>query len=94
MNCRYCKRKMESQEPDKSRFFWCDKCNTMYYLEDDGQLVDALHRGRGSNNRTCENCGRSMKGATYYAPWENGNNRDGYVKCPHCGHANFDWDDD
>ena len=66
----------------------------MFYLEDDGHLVDALHRGRGGSGRTCESCGRVMNGGTYYAPWENGSNRNGYVKCPHCGHANFDWDDD
>ncbi|GEM_PF-3545240 len=33
--------------------------------------------------RICENCGQKMVGGSYTAPWENGNNPDGYVKCPH-----------
>ena len=42
----------------------------------------------------CQNCGQSLSGGSYTMPWENGNNPDGYIKCPHCGYINFQWIDD
>ena len=43
-----------------------------------------------SNHRTCVVCQQSLEGGEYTAPWENGNNPDGYTKCPHCGSINYD----
>ncbi len=47
---------------------------------------------------TCENCGEPLTGGKLTLPWEDGNNRDAYIKCPHCGHKNkqygFGEDDD
>lgn len=88
MNCPYCGRRMKGDWPDKSRWFNCDHCRDRFFLEDDGELVNALHRGSKSA-RTCESCGRKMTGASFVPPWVNGNNPDGYIKCPHCGHVNF-----
>lgn len=93
MNCPQCGRRMKSDWPDKSRYFNCGSCGDRFFLEDDGQLVNVFDR-HSSGGRTCENCGQSMSGGEYTAPWENGNNPDGYIKCPHCGHVNFLWDDD
>lgn len=93
MNCPQCGKRMKGDWPDKSRWFNCSNCGDRFLLEDDGELVNALFRGR-KNARTCENCGQKMVGGSYTAPWENGNNPDGYVKCPHCGHVNFIWEDD
>ena len=42
----------------------------------------------------CINCGMSLKGGVYTAPWEDDDNPDGYIKCPHCGSINFQDDDD
>lgn len=41
----------------------------------------------------CVNCQNSLKGGEYTGAWENGNNPDAYVKCPHCGYVNFLFDD-
>lgn len=43
--------------------------------------------------RTCEYCGEPLAGGEYTSAWENGNNPNGYVKCPHCGRANFEYND-
>ena len=45
----------------------------------------------------CYNCGGSLAGGEYVAPWEDGSNEYGYWICPHCGAPNEDWnsaDDD
>ena len=88
MNCPQCRKRMKGDWPDKSRWFNCRNCGDRFLLEDDGELVNVLFRG-SKNTRICENCGQKMVGGSYTAPWENGNNPDGYVKCPHCGHVNF-----
>lgn len=41
-----------------------------------------------SNGDTCTNCGWSLDGAPYYAPWEDGDNPYEYVICPHCNAKN------
>lgn len=45
----------------------------------------------------CYNCGGSLAGGEYIAPWEDGSNEYGCYICPHCGAPNEDWnsaDDD
>ena len=42
----------------------------------------------------CENCGASLRGGVYTAPWEDGDNSEGYIICPKCKHKNIDYDDD
>lgn len=43
-------------------------------------------------SENCENCGASLAGGYYTAPWEDGDNEYGYWICPRCGHTNIDWD--
>lgn len=92
MNCPQCGKRMKGDWPDKSIWFNCANCGDRFVLED-GELVNVLFRNN-KNSRTCENCGRNMTKGSYTAPWENGNNSDGYIKCPYCGHVNFIWEDD
>ena len=40
--------------------------------------------------RTCEYCEEPLAGGEYTGPWENGNNSNGYIKCPHCRSVNFE----
>ena len=40
---------------------------------------------------TCENCGKPLSGGELTLPWEDGNNSDAYVKCPHCGYKNIQY---
>lgn len=51
-----------------------------------------------TNMNTCENCQRPLRGGDLTLPWEDGNNPDAYVTCPHCGYKNikygFGEDDD
>lgn len=35
-----------------------------------------------------ENCGQSLAGGALTLPWEDGDNPNAYVTCPHCGHEN------
>lgn len=53
---------------------------------------------RRQNMNTCENCQRSLRGGDLTLPWEDGNNPNAYVTCPHCGYKNikygFGEDDD
>lgn len=92
MNCPQCGRKMKGDWPDKTRYFNCESCGDRFFVEDDGEIVNVLYRGN-KNSKKCANCGQSLRGGSYTAPWENGNNSDGYIKCPHCGYVNFEWDD-
>jgi DNA-directed RNA polymerase subunit RPC12/RpoP len=91
--CPYCGGMLKGDAPDATRFFNCDFCNTRFYLEN-GELIDLFDKkARRHTSRLCSNCGQSLSGGEYTAPWENGNNSDGYIKCPHCGYINYDWDD-
>lgn len=37
----------------------------------------------------CINCGEPLSGGELTHPWEDGNNRNAYVRCPHCGYKNI-----
>ena len=36
------------------------------------------------DSSTCYRCGRSLEGAEYTLPWEDGDNPHAYVICPYC----------
>lgn len=38
----------------------------------------------------CINCGRDLRNAPYTAPWEDGDNEEGYWTCPSCHIQNID----
>ena len=90
--CPYCGGMVKGDAPDAQYWFNCTSCGERFYLED-GELISPFDRSRRKSNKTCANCGQSLSGGEYTAPWENGNNPDGYIKCPHCGYVNFEWDD-
>jgi len=68
-------------------------CHGVFFSENGESPLSPEERCK-SNNNTCVNCGMSLSGGAYTAPWENGNNSDGYIQCPHCGSVNFQWEDD
>lgn len=37
----------------------------------------------------CINCGQSLSGGDFTAPWELGDNENASVTCPHCGYENI-----
>ena len=56
-------------------------------------VEDELYRRSGNSGKRgncgeCESCGLSLYGGDYHAPWEDGDNEYGYIKCPHCSHKN------
>lgn len=54
-------------------------------------IVNSILRSVSSDyGRKCIHCGQSLEGGAYTAAWENGNNPDGYIRCPHCRKVNFD----
>jgi Zn finger protein HypA/HybF involved in hydrogenase expression len=92
--CKSCGAKMT--EFDGWAWYTCPDCG------DSVRIIDGVTTwrdeifGRSAHNsgKTCSNCGRSLSGGSYTLPWEEGNNPDGYIKCPHCGFINFEWEDD
>lgn len=88
MKCPQCGRKMKGDWPDKEVYFNCEFCGDRFVIEDDGELVNVFNRG-SNNHGTCINCGQSLTRGTYTAPWEDGDNSEGFVTCPHCGCYNY-----
>lgn len=87
--CPSCGGKVKGDAPDATYWFNCQSCGERFCLED-GMLISPFHRNSSKNSKTCFNCGNSLNGGDYTLPWENGNNEDGYIKCPHCGFINFE----
>lgn len=80
---------MRGDAPNATYWFDCESCGERFYFED-VELISPFDDSRQSSSCTCSNCGLSLSGGMHTAPWENGNNLDGYVTCPHCGYANYD----
>ena len=38
---------------------------------------------------TCEICGQSLQWGELTLPWEDGDNKYAYVRCPYCGYENI-----
>lgn len=36
----------------------------------------------------CISCGQSLRGGELTLPWEDGDNPEAYIVCPHCGEKN------
>ncbi len=75
-------------------WFTCPECGNAVRVTSDGTVTWEREIGNWPTSKRCENCGQSLAGGEYTAPWENGNNPDGYTICPHCGYANFEYIDD
>lgn len=43
------------------------------------------------SGRTCDNCGKPLRGGQLTLPWENGGNPNAFVRCPHCGYSNIQY---
>lgn len=84
--CDSCGRKMTRTAKCE---WYCKKCDQTIFDFSQKYVSDDDDDG----GRKCSNCRSSLKGGSYTAPWENGNNSDGYVKCPHCGYINFNLED-
>jgi DNA-directed RNA polymerase subunit RPC12/RpoP len=80
-HCPYCRSELQG--------FGCVSCNVEFVMED-GQLVERGLSSRGSREeRRCTACDRTMQhGGEFVAAWEEGDNADSYVRCPHCGFHN------
>ena len=74
----------------------CPKCgNSVRIIDGTVTWQDELFGRQAATygDRICEYCGQPLAGGAYTSAWENGSNRNGYVKCPHCGRPNFECDD-
>lgn len=80
-NCPYCHQGLQG--------WGCVSCNVEFVLEDNTRLVErGLSQQGAGPERQCERCDRAMTGGEFTAAWENGNNPDAYITCPHCRHRN------
>ena len=93
MLCPQCGRRMKSDYPDKTIWFNCAFCGDRFFKDGNGKLVNVLDQ-RSKNGRKCENCGQPLAGGNHTAPWENGSNSNESIRCPHCHHINYIWEDD
>ena len=91
LKCPDCGEALSGIEPDPKHCFYCQDCFGKFYYKD-GEF-SLLATTSSSDGLTCINCQNSLKGGEYTGAWENGNNPDAYVKCPHCGYVNFLFDD-
>ena len=57
--------------------------------DDNEELTDWDYLSYSVNH--CINCGSSLAGGYYTAPWEDDDNEYGYWECPCCGAINYDW---
>lgn len=97
--CRWCGSPLIADEdgPDDrgTLRYECSNSNCYgVFFSDNGDSLLSPDERRKPNATPCSNCGMSLSGGEYTAPWENGNNPDGYIKCPHCGYVIFQWNDD
>lgn len=90
--CDACGAKMT--EFDGWAWYTCPECGNMVRIIDGTTTWKREIFGPGArrSSRICEYCGESLDGGEHTLPWENGNNRNGYTICPHCGRANFEDD--
>ena len=42
----------------------------------------------GKQMEDCISCGQSLRGGELTLPWEDGDNPEAYIVCPHCGEKN------
>ena len=84
--CDMCGSKMT--EFDGWAWYTCPECGNMVRVLDGEKKWERDIFGGSSSSETCENCGQSLSGGEYTAPWEDGDNEDGYIICPHCHHKN------
>lgn len=89
--CPYCGKLLDTED---GVYFTCsgEWCMNERFTIENGKVVDARSYTRTlfSNERTCQYCGETSRGWEYVAAWENGNNPNGYRKCPKCGQAEFE----
>ena len=85
--CPSCSGSMKDWGNGGNKHYKCVQCGNIYLLDYTGNLVQMFFTE--SNEKICEQCGYTLKNGEYTGAWENGNNPDSYVKCSHCGHANF-----
>lgn len=90
-----CKCGAKMTEFDGDAWYSCPSCGDSIRKNDDGSFTwqNEIFNEKSTNNQKCSNCQESLSGSSYTAPWEDGNNSDGYIKCSHCGYINFQWND-
>ena len=88
---------IEMTDYDGEACYTCPECGNAVRIIDGIITWEREIFGRKAatyGGRTCEYCGEPLAGEAYTGAWENGNNANGYIKCPHCGRVNFEPDFD
>ena len=78
--CPSCVGTVKGDAPDAQYWFNCTSRGKRFYIED-GELISPFGKYRRTSSKACANCGQSLGGVKYTAPWENEKNPDGYIKC-------------
>ena len=83
----------EMTDFDGEAWYTCQECGNAVRIIDRIITWERQIFGRGAatyGGLTCEYCGKPLAGGTYTGAWENGNNANRCIKCPHCGRVNFE----
>jgi DNA-directed RNA polymerase subunit RPC12/RpoP len=71
----------------------CNSCNTIFtesnideYWAENSESKSDPTGNQGAER--CQSCGQSLSRGYLTDPWEDGNNAEAYVTCPHCGYKN------
>lgn len=66
--------------------FSCESCAVDFVFENDEMVEVALSSGGTRPEKRCTSCDIPIgSGGEFVSAWEDGNNEEPYVKCPHCG---------
>lgn len=67
--------------------FGCVSCDVEFVYENDALIEAAISTRGPRQEQRCNSCDTPMtNGGEFVAAWEDGNNEDAYVECPHCGY--------
>lgn len=90
-----CKCGAKMTEYDDDAWYTCPSCGNAIRRNEDGSFTwqSEIFNNKSNTNKKCVNCQESLSDSPYTAPWEDGNNSDGYFKCSNCGYINFQWED-
>ncbi|WP_156337151.1 hypothetical protein [Paenibacillus dakarensis] len=71
----------------------CTECGYVNDVSEDNIIDEDDNQGCSegySDGFTCINCQQSLRGGSRTLPWEDDDNAEAYIICPHCGCKNIE----
>ena len=87
---RTCTRCGSTMQGDGYRYE-CPECGVLFAEDGEYLTPDERMMKSAGSGRTCDNCGKPLRGGQLTLPWENEGNPNAFVRCPHCGYSNIQY---